>query len=421
MKRHIASVAAAAMTVTMPLSIAMTSVPSAAAAPAQTGALDASTSKIVDLPAAAHDAGTPQNSKIHATNTAGMHDTQNVHWDQATQDLIEKNKAGGHWTNYIIDKQKNGANVRLGITGSDAMNKASEGGAPAIPFVVIRPKGVSDDVELPTLYLLNGADGGEGNANWIAQSDIVEYYGGDKSQDGKLQANVVIPMSGAFSYYTDWQNPYSAAKYHPKWETYLTQELPNYLKEAGLGMSDKKAIAGMSMSATSSLAIAGHQAAEGNPYNAVGSFSGCASTTQGLAPAFVTVTLNRGETSMAEMWGATNSEAARANDMVVNAKQLKNQPNLYVSNGSGLIGRHDVLSSKRVNGNIVAATQVAVEGGVIEAATNGCTHDLQAKLNSLGKKDATFKFRNQGTHQWGYWQDELRDFLPVVKKGFGLN
>ena len=33
----------------------------------------------------------------------------------------------------------------------------------------------------------------------------------------------------------------------------------------------------------------------------------------------------------------------------------------------------------------------------------------------------TYNFRPQGTHQWGYWQDDLRDFWPIVTKGLGTN
>src|SRR5699024_7666307 len=124
-------------------------------------------------------------------------------------------------------------------------------------------------------------------------------------------------------------------------------------------------------------------------------------------------------TNVNEMWGGAHSEAALHNDALINAKKLVGQPNLYVSNASGLIGKHDVLSSERVDGNLSDSMTVAVEGGVIEAATNGCTHDLDVKLRSLGKKDAKFKFRNTGTHQWGYWQDDLRDYLPVLEEAFG--
>src|SRR5699024_3229325 len=116
--------------------------------------------------------------------------------------------------------------------------------------------------------------------------------------------------------------------YKPMWETFLTKELPQTIEEA-LKANGKRAIAGMSMSATSSLNLAAHNQGF---YDSVGSFSGCASTTQGLAPTFIDITLSRGNTSIDEMWGGANSETARYNDALLNADKLVNQPNLYVSN-----------------------------------------------------------------------------------------
>ena len=69
----------------------------------------------------------------------------------------------------------------------------------------------------PTLYLLNGAGGGEQSANWIAQTDVVDFY-------LEKNINVVIPMRGAFSYYTDWNETPTGSKYlqgPQKWETFL--------------------------------------------------------------------------------------------------------------------------------------------------------------------------------------------------------
>ena len=59
-----------------------------------------------------------------------------------------------------------------------------------VPLFVITAKDNSQP--RPTIYLLNGADGGEGKANWVMQTDVVDFYM-DKN------VNVVIPMSGQFS------------------------------------------------------------------------------------------------------------------------------------------------------------------------------------------------------------------------------
>lgn len=150
-----------------------------------------------------------------------------------------------------------------------------------VPPAVITPDG-NFDKKRPTLYLLNGAGGIEQGMDWIiatAKSDVapeqedvqdmVDFY---TSKDVK----VVIPQADAFSYCTDWvSSPEDGYFKDPqKWETFPTKELPGTL-EAHIGGNGKRDIAGMSMSATSSLLLAEH-----NPgfYNAVGSFSGCAAT-----------------------------------------------------------------------------------------------------------------------------------------------
>lgn len=365
--------------------------------------LAASLAALMPLSMAAHTAPSASAAPVSAQAVAGNATAPELHWDEIPGTVNPD--TNGKWVPKIERLKRAGHNVTYATATSPAM------GGLEIPLVVIGPKGkkLRETAGLPTLYMLNGADGGEGRANWINQSDIIDYYG------KKLNANIVIPMSGAFSYYTDWVHKYSKVGYKPMWETFLTKELPQTI-EKELKANGKRAIAGMSMSATSSLNLAAHNQGF---YDSVGSFSGCASTTKGLAPAFVNITLARGGTNVNEMWGGSHTPAALRDDALVNAKNLVKQPNLYVSNASGLVGKHDVLSSERVRGDLSAATTVAVEGGVIEAATNGCTHDLDVKLRSLGKKDATFNFRNTGTHQWGYWQDDLRGYLPVLKKAFG--
>jgi S-formylglutathione hydrolase FrmB len=63
--------------------------------------------------------------------------------------------------------------------------------------------------------------------------------------------------------------------------------------------------------------------------------------------------------------------------------------------------------------------QIAV-GGAIEAATNVCTHRLAERLQQLNIP-ATFDFRNNGTHSWGYWEDDLRASWPQLAESLGLS
>ena len=104
-------------------------------------------------------------------------------------------------------------------------------------------------------------------------------------------------------------------------------------------MGSEMCIRDRSMSATSSLLLAEH-----NPgfYNAVGSFSGCASTSRPLPRLYTQLTVNRGGGSADQMWGAMGSEYNVYNDALVNANPNNlGKSETYVSVNSGLGGAND--------------------------------------------------------------------------------
>ncbi|MCS4489750.1 esterase family protein [Corynebacterium sp. ES2794-CONJ1] len=276
----------------------------------------------------------------------------------------------------------------------------------SIPVVVIK----ASQPARPTLYLLNGGDGGEGRANWLMQTDAIDFY---KEKD----INVVIPMAGRFSYYSDWVQDVPHLGGKQRWETFLTKELPGPIENL-LGANGKRAIAGMSMSATSALLLAEH-----NPgfYDAVGAFSGCYASSKPAPTGFIALTLQRGQATIEQMWGPWGNPTWIYNDAVINAEGLRNSE-VYVSNGSGLAGAWDMPTGPRLIGQdpliqSVGAATTIIEGGVIEAATNACTHDLKSKMDSLNIP-ADFNFRPTGTHSWGYWQDDLRNSWVTFERAF---
>ncbi|MDO5099735.1 MAG: alpha/beta hydrolase family protein [Corynebacterium sp.] len=275
-----------------------------------------------------------------------------------------------------------------------------------VPLVIIK----ATEANRPTIYLLNGGDGGEGRANWIMQTDVIDFY-------KEKNVNVVIPMSGKFSYYTDWVSENAGLGGKQMWETFLTRELPGPI-EKELKANGKRAIAGMSMSATSSALLAAH-----NPgfYDAIGSFSGCYASAKPAPTAYIALTLQRGGATIEQMWGKWGGPQWHHNDVLTQAEGLRNTA-IYVSNGSGLAGEWDMPGGPRLRGvdpaiASIAATATTVEGGAIEAATNQCTHDFKKKLDSL-QIPAHFNMRNTGTHSWGYWQEDLRHSWPVFEASF---
>lgn len=145
-----------------------------------------------------------------------------------------------------------------------------------VPFVWLYPEGQDKFEPRPTLYTLNGASGGTGDAHWLFQTDIQDFFR-DKN------VNVVIPYDGFVSYYTDWgdQDTHLGTQY---WETFLTQELPGSLEAAIGSTGQKRGLVGMSMSGTTSLVYAQHHP---GLYDAVASYSGCAQTSDPFGQFYV--------------------------------------------------------------------------------------------------------------------------------------
>jgi len=276
----------------------------------------------------------------------------------------------------------------------------------SVPLQVFRPADTS--VPRPTYYLLNGASGGEDpSSNWPDQADVATFFA-DKN------VNVVIPRAGAFSYYTDWvaDDPELGRN---KWETILTQELPPLVDES-LGTNGTQAVGGISMAASAVLMLAAD-----NPgfYSSVASFSGCAGTSDDLGRAFVKLVVEaRGGGDTENMWGPDDGPEWAANDALLNADKLRGTP-MYITTGNGLPGFDETLQSARIAGDVPALVNRVLVGGGIESITATCTRTFAERLAQL-QIPATVKFRDNGTHSWAYWQEDLHESWPTVAASLGI-
>jgi diacylglycerol O-acyltransferase/trehalose O-mycolyltransferase len=242
-----------------------------------------------------------------------------------------------------------------------------------IPREVILPADNSEP--RPTLYLLNGAGGGE-DTDWVNDDPVLGRQ---------------------------------------KWQTFLTQELPPVI-DAEFNTNKVQSISAISMTATSVLNLA---IAAPGLYKGVGAYSGCAETSTPVGQSAIElVTGTRGGADITNMWGPLDGQGWKDNDPVLNAEKLRGTE-LYVSTGSGLPGPHDTLANPAINGQVGALANQAIVGGVIEAAVNYCTHNLAYRLSDL-KIPATFDFKPTGTHSWGYWQDDLHNSWPMLAHSLGV-
>ncbi|MEV0247216.1 alpha/beta hydrolase family protein [Nocardia sp. NPDC050712] len=279
------------------------------------------------------------------------------------------------------------------VVFSAAMNRT-------IPVWVSHP-----GVPAPALYLLNAVDGGETGGPWTNRTDAAQFFA-DKP------VNVVQPIGGRGSYYTDWVAD-DPALGRARWSTFLIDELPPLL-EQHFGMNGRNAVAGASMSATSALNLAIE--APGR-YQAVGAYSGCPRTNDPLARAYVYSQLSLYGANAANMWGGMENPAWAANDSVLNADRLRGVA-LYISSGNGGAGAHDTLADPSIGGDAARLADRMLVGGGMEAVVRGCVSTLTDRLAGLGIP-ATVVLRD-GTHAWPYWQDDLHDSWPLFAAALGV-
>ncbi|MFE5475263.1 alpha/beta hydrolase [Nocardia sp. NPDC056541] len=298
----------------------------------------------------------------------------------------------------IISSRVDDRNLTM-LVFSAAMNKG-------ITVKVQRPKDAS--VPRPALYLLNGAGGGEDRATWWQNTDVGDFL-------ATKDVNVVMPIGGAWAYYTDWQQD-DPALGRNKWRTFLLDELPP-LVDAALGTNGVNAIAANSMTATAVL-----QLAEAKPgfYQSVAGYSGCAQISDPIGKQFTKLVVETyGGGDVGNMYGADDDPAWVANDPVVHAEKLRGT-RLFVSDASGLPGPHDRIDDPyMMNPTPFGLANQLVVGGIIEAAVNWCTRNLESRLDELGIP-ATFDRQASGTHSWGYWRDAFYRSWPVLAAGLGL-
>ncbi len=263
----------------------------------------------------------------------------------------------------------------------------------------------------PVLYLLNGSGGGEDQATWGTRTTTLQFLD-DKN------VNVVQPIGGAWSMYTDWIND-DPVLGRNKWKTFLTAELPP-LVDAALGTTGANAIAGLSMAGNSVLELA---ISKPDLYRSVASYSGCAQTSDPLGRQVVSEMIKIwGHADPVNMWGPATSPLWAANDPYLHADRLRGV-NMFISAGNGMPGPYDTVDSKYLTygyatGEEAVADQILV-GGLIEAGVNACTRNFQNRLGQL-EIPATFDFTANGTHSWGYWQDAFEKSWPVLAQGMGV-
>ncbi|APT85625.1 alpha/beta hydrolase-fold protein [Corynebacterium aquilae] len=255
------------------------------------------------------------------------------------------------------------------------------------------------DRKFPEVWALDGLRANEEENGWTLHTNIQQQYAG-------RNVNVILPVGGEASFYTDWERPDNGKHY--MWESFLTNELPAVLNN-GYRSNGKRAIVGLSMGGTAAINLAEHRP---DLFEFVGSFSGYLDTTSIGMPMGIAGALKDGGGYDADaMWGPAGSKRWIDNDPKLGISALKGKT-VYVAAGNGTddYGKPGSVATGPSN--------MAGIGLEVMARMTTQTFVDRAKRDGV---DVIQKFRPTGVHNWPYWQFELEQAWPYIADSLGLD
>jgi S-formylglutathione hydrolase FrmB len=264
--------------------------------------------------------------------------------------------------------------------------------SPSMNKVIVNDVFKAPKAGAPTLYLLPGIDGGDdldpggtippGGKSWFGMTDIPGFFAGKN-------VNVVSPLGGAFSWYTDWVNDGSK-----QYQTYMTRELPPLINSQ-YKTNDRNAVGGLSASGGTAIDYA-IQAP--GVYRAVGSYSGFPAPSDPQAAQQVALSLGGGGASAEAMWGPLGGPLWVAHDPSKNVTKLKGVA-VYAAASGGGQGAVDQLPP---------GFGPNIGGGLIEGIVAQNTKQFADAAAAAGIP-IKYVVRPEGSHTWGLFESEMQE------------
>ncbi|SEA33130.1 MULTISPECIES: alpha/beta hydrolase family protein [unclassified Mycobacterium] len=254
----------------------------------------------------------------------------------------------------------------------------------------------------PAVYLLDGLRAQDDYNGWDINTAAFEWYLGSG-------LSIVMPVGGQSSFYTDWYKPAcgKAGCSTYKWETFLTSELPQWLQANREVKPTGSAAVGLSMAGSSSMTLAIWHPEQ---FIYAGSMSGFLNPSEGWWPFLINVSMgDAGGYKADDMWGSTGdpNNAWQRNDPMVNIPRLvANNTRLWVYCGNG--------NPSELGGDNVPAK-------FLEGLTIRTNRTFQDNYLAAGGNNGVFNFPDSGTHDWGYWGQQLQAMKPDLQRVLGAN
>jgi len=227
-----------------------------------------------------------------------------------------------------------------------------------------------------SVVLLDAFNAGPDVSNWVTAGNAMASLAGKG-------VSVVAPAGGAFTLYTNWE-----ADGTRQWETFLTDELPNWLA-ANKGIAPGgNAIVGAAQGGTGAVTLAAFYP---DRYRYAGSMSGYLTPSSTFVNGAISAGMNDfGGVNIQAMWGAPQLGRWKWHDPDVHVNLLaQNNTRLWIFSPQA-----------------VTCSDPAAMIGACDLA-QGSNRTFYQHYRSVGGHNGHFDFPAGGNHDWGTWSAQL--------------
>jgi len=226
------------------------------------------------------------------------------------------------------------------------------------------------------VYLLDAFDAGDTVSNWVTAGNAMNALSG-------TGISVVAPAGGAYTMYTNWENDSSR-----QWDTFLTNELPDWLA-ANKGLaSGGHAIVGAAQGGNAALILAAYRP---DRFSYAGSMSGFLWPSNTFLNGAITDGMMRfGGVDTRNMWGLPQGGHWKDHDPYAHV-------NLFADNNT----RVWVFDPRTTT----ASDPAAMIGYADQAQGTG--RQFYNAYVATSARNGHFDFPDTGDHGWSSWGPEL--------------
>ena len=275
------------------------------------------------------------------------------------------------------------AALALGVWGAVGVEKAPAAHAAGVEYLMVPSAAMGRDIPVAfqgggphTVVLLDAFNAGPDVSNWVTAGNAMNALAGSGM-------SVAAPAGGAFSMYTNWE-----ADGGKQWETFLADELPNWLAANKGQAPSRNAIVGVSQGGTAAMTMA---AFHPDRYIYAGSLSGFMNPSDTQTNGVISNAINGGGANIDAMWGAPQLGRWKWHDPNVHVTLLiQNNTRLWVFSPL----------------NVSCGDPGAMGGGDCGVA-QGSNRIFYAHYRSLKGRNGRFDITGGGGHDWGTWAAQL--------------